>query len=802
MPHRNHRILILLALILALPLSLRAEEAEPSEPDRKPGRPGERRLVRPGPRGAALEIAAGPGSIIGKDELILKEYVDIKFGGSRLQADYVRFIPSTNEVHAEGNVILDQRDSRITARSLDYNLETETGTFYDASGWAEPSYVFTAERVDKISSNELVLHKATFTACTQPIPYWSFKVGRGLLKLNEYAYLHNLSFKIGRVTVFYSPYLVWPIKTDRASGLLFPEFGFSQRAGTVISNAWYWAMRRNMDATFHFDYFSEAGYGTGLEYRMVPNDRGKLFFTGYFIRDQVVKEEMPPDVDVSRWVIDFGQTQDFDSGWRLVSKANFISDFDYYRDYERDFRLSTTAEAVSNLLLTRTWGFFAFNTQVERREQVIQENVVVRWTRPDLELRGRRQRLGRTPFYLTLQSSVSSFSKGEVDADYERFHIAPTISSQISPLTWLDVDASLGLESSYYTQSQTDVSGSEVILDESINLNVLRGGLEMIGPKMGRIFDTPTSKFSPQYKHTIEPTLRYSYRSDAEDADNVIRFDEIDSIAGEANRVTYALVSRLYAKRPAGGANHFGQYGGWGGPGSGSSSLAAAAAAAIKIREEEQGIITRPDEKADSEKEKLSTVEVATFQIAQDYSFLGPISSSPTLGVFKSVSPVRASLRVNPSNHISVDLRTEVDVIFRQLSQASLSASLRSPQRGFLDFTYSQVRDLEARAAGICGPGVICDRSQIGMQGETNLFARRVLLGAQINYELGDVVQGEPRLRDQRYRFGYNTQCCGFQLEFLNRNFSGSSQNEFRFLINLKGVGNVIDMHAGAGSGF
>ena len=80
----------------------------------------------------------------------------------------------------------------------------------------------------------------------------------------------------------------------------------------------------------------------------------------------------------------------------------------------------------------------------------------------------------------------------------------------------------------------------------------------------------------------------------------------------------------------------------------------------------------------------------------------------------------------------------------------------------------------------------------------SNFLGRRFLLGMQTNYELGDVLPGEPRLRDQRYRFGYNTQCCGFQLEVLNRNFLGTSQREFRFLINLKGVGNVIDFQSGS----
>src|SRR5258705_56578 len=252
----------LLAVVLStIPVAAQSPPAAPApeSPERQ------RKFVGEGPGGKTLEIAAGPGSIIGKDELILKEYVDIKYGDTRLQADYVRYLPSTKDVTALGNVILDQGTSRHTAERVTYNLDTETGVFYSARGYAEPSYYFEADRVEKISKDEMVLHDATFTACTQPVPYWSFKIGSALIRQDNYAYLHNPRFKIGHLIVFYSPYLIWPVKSDRASGLLFPEFGFSQRSGTIISNALYWAIRRNMDATFYLDYLSLAGYGTGLE---------------------------------------------------------------------------------------------------------------------------------------------------------------------------------------------------------------------------------------------------------------------------------------------------------------------------------------------------------------------------------------------------------------------------------------------------------------------------------------------------------------------------------------------------------
>src|SRR5262249_47772678 len=154
------------------------------------------------------------------------------------------------------------------------------------------------------------------------------------------------------------------------------------------------------------------------------------------------------------------------------------------------------------------------------------------------------------------------------------------------------------------------------------------------------------------------------------------------------------------------------------------------------------------------------------------------------------VGPVNGVLRINPSLNASIDLRTQYDVIFRDIKEASLSANLRKPGLGFLDLNWTIERDLEGRAEFNQGlsPTQPFDQSQVGLQGEASLFARHVLLGFQANYELGDILPGQPRLRDQRYRAGYNTQCCGFQFEYLDRNFLGSDLREFRFLINLKGV--------------
>jgi hypothetical protein len=885
--------LIVLAMLTAAPVA-RAEEP----PARKPpattedGRATEHRTVGTGAGGCALEISAGPGSILDKDELILKDYVDIRCGALRLQADLVRYVPSTHQAHAEGNIILDQAQSRITADTLDYNLQSQTGVFLHARGYAEPSIFFQADRVEQISKDELELTDATFTACTQPTPYWSFKLKHGLLRLDDYAYLHDLQFKAGPVTVFYSPYLVWPIKTDRASGLLFPEFGFSQRSGTIVSDAWYWAIRRNMDATFYLDYTSKSGIGNGLQYRYVPNAVSHGQFTGYFIRDQVAKEEKRPGVPFERWVINYAHQQELAPEWRLVASANFVSDFNYYLDFERDIRLATNPQAVSNIYLTHNWGFSSLNMWAERREQLVQttllptlygepfftirQDTVVRWIEPEVELRSSRQRLGNSPLFLSLEASFDNFDKGLQQGVYQRADAAPVLSSQLSPVPWLDINASAGVRGTYYTKSERtdlgcdntaetgdfgenngmldeerdhpdpitgltgtfgpeddlgcdDIAGTGDfgegngvrdterigIVDDDFYRRIYQGGLTLIGPKISRVFEKPDSTFSTQLKNSIEPTLTFSYQSAVSDPQQIIQFDEIDTIAGNTNRLTYGVTSRLFAKRPSLSPSEMadasmGGHLASGGPDQGlaealekmrrdqaaKASHAAGAEAAAAGEEGATG--------DDAARRPVSTVEIATFELSQDYSFLGPLSVSGALGESRPVSPIRGSLRINPSIYTSIDMRTSFDVLFRQIRDASLSANLRLPGLGFLDATWTTVRDLDGRALFDQGLAPLSpfNRSQIVLQGETSLFARRVLLGFQSNYELGDVLPNEPRLREQRYRAGYNTQCCGFQFEFLNRNYSGSELQEFRFLINLKGVGNVIDLHETTNGGY
>ena len=906
---------LLLALVLgSVPVLQFAQEtggSTPPPPERK-------KYSQPGGEGEkVLELTAGAGSIFGKDELLLKGYVDIHYGDIRLQADTIRYVPATKDCFAEGNVLLDSGPTRLTAERVEYNLESQTGTFYVARGYVEPAFYFEAAEVQKVDAERYVILDAQFTTCTQPVPYWSFKVARGTIHLDNYAYLHHVSFRAEKLPIFYSPYMVWPIKKDRATGLLFPEFGYSQTRGFVLSNALYWAIRRNMDATFFLDYYSKAGLGEGLEYRYVPSAGGRGQFTGAYIHDQVV--------DADRYSLNLNHRQELPSDFRLVVNLNKLSDFEYNLDFQRDYRTATNPVILSFAYLTRNWSNYSFNVRAESREQlydvsqrvfaplpgypapseicgtaitgtnpglVICEEPFTNLIEPSVELRGSKQRLGHSPLYFAFETSADNFHKetAQFSTTYQRVDIFPTFSAPLRLAPWIDVNPTVGVRETYYskrlgsvltedlngnavpdhgedtgldgipgtgdlgegnnTLDREDANGNGVldpgedlngngtldsedrnlnglldaeedvgldgvagtgdfgeangvldtrqeVLDQDFIRKSLQGSVEIIGPQFSRVYLTPDNHFSPAFKHTFEPRIFYLYQSKVDSPEEIIRFDEKDVLTGNVNLLSYSLTTRLFAKR------------------SGSSPRPAVAetgafplthSAAPQVPEGQE--LAAPATNPKVEEPALSPVEIASFSLTQAYSFLGPLSTRSTPIEINGISVegacvvtdggaqtspgcetsqfsgVDANLRYNPTLFTSLDAKATYDILRNVVRAGNLSAHYRNPDWGFVDFSWFFQKQLDTFSV---------ENQQLTLLAQTAVLDHRMLLGFQGHYDL--VLR---QLQDHRITLGYNTQCCGFTFEYLDRNYVGVSQQEFRLMINLKGIGNVLDLNSGS----
>ena len=794
---------MLAALLLAGPASA-AADPEPEPPPASEDRP---------------HMSADRFEQVAEGEIQMTGNVDLWYGDLRILADSIHYDDAKRIARAEGNVVLMFGNSQISGDRLEANLDTKLATIWNAHGQMEPDVIFHAEMLERIAEDKIVITNGTVTTCTQPTPYWSFHVSKATLQKDHYAHMKHVAFRVSAVPIFYTPYLAWPLKEDRSSGLLLPNLGYSRRRGTFIGNAVYLVMGRSQDMTLYFDLYGQSGTGYGFEYRFVPALHAQGALTGYYL-DDTVDDPTTADADESRarYRFNLRHTQRFDSGYRLTADLNAVSDLDYYLDFERDIRQTTSPTVYSRIDLSRNWRNYALNARLDRQEQFITTDEELTLQRiPELELRTHGLRIKGSPFYLSFVSSAGLYNKQQVKSDdpnipfidlestYGRYDLFPTITASFSPTPWLDISPSVAARGTLYTRRLVDPNLPLQITDgEDIFRGFASFNLTVIGPRFFRIFgdEEPTAT---RYKHTFEPGISYSYIPKVRgDDENIIRFDEVDTLAGDLHRMTYQLTSRLFAKRPP------------------KAPASSGPASDLPVPSDVTGPtqMTAPllDEKDLPEEVRkaiedrarapgVGSVEIAAFSISQIFSFdedqpfmathVEPDGTAIPLD--SPAGPIVANARYNPNGAASLDATVRYEPFFDNIDTVSLSANLRSLKVGYLRMSYFLDRDLQGRfvnddeisvpAGDPNGQLDFFNASQVRLLGGTSFLRRKITLDLEGSF---DIENGD--LQDQRYRIGYNSQCCGILVEMARRDFDTIDEIEYRFTLNLRGVGTFLDL--------
>ncbi len=235
-----------------------------------------------------------------EDYAVLSGEVQLKYQDLDLKADELEIDLQTKTVIAMGHVILDQGPRRLAGDSLTFNLDSKTGTIRHATGQVAPDYHFTGDQVDKTGADTYVIKDGVFTSCTQPVPDWSFRVREATVQVDGYARVHGAKMRAKKLPVLYTPYLLWPVKSDRSSGFLIPNIGYSERRGGELGFAYFQTLGRSYDTTFHLDTYTSGYLGLGNEFRYAPTAGTKGDFIGYSIYD--------PESREWRWKLELNHT--------------------------------------------------------------------------------------------------------------------------------------------------------------------------------------------------------------------------------------------------------------------------------------------------------------------------------------------------------------------------------------------------------------------------------------------------------------------------------------------------------------
>ncbi len=206
--------------------------------------------------------------------------VRIETTDMQLKADEVDYNEDTGEAEARGHVHFEHfvRGEKIDYDKADYNIDDETGKFYNVIGSATAQvavrpglltttnpYYFQAQWAERLQDH-YILHDGFLTDCIVPRPWWIFKGPVFDIVPGDHAIVRHSWFYLKRLPLFYAPYFYKSLKKEpRKSGFLVPSFGNSSLHGEMINFGYYWAINRSFDLTYRGQYFTSAGLANHVE---------------------------------------------------------------------------------------------------------------------------------------------------------------------------------------------------------------------------------------------------------------------------------------------------------------------------------------------------------------------------------------------------------------------------------------------------------------------------------------------------------------------------------------------------------
>ena len=472
--------------------------------------------------------------------------VNIRRGTLSLKADHTQLNMTTKELIAWGNVVLREGEDVIECERLEVNLNTQGGKIYQARLFLKAqNFHVTGREIEKLGENHYRIMDGSLTTCDGEPPPWKFTVNELDVKLDGNGVAKGVTFYAEGIPMLYFPIGLFPVVKDRQTGFLFPRFGYSSRDGAEVKTAFYWAMRKDMDATLFLNYLGKRGFQEGLEYRysFTRDTKGEALV--YFIDDH--------DFDKNRYAFFIDHQQKLPYDFYLKGRINHVSDDQYLHDFDEDIPRGTTLDARSSRLLRsvlfggKNWDQFNLLVDAEVYEDLtLPSNDRTIQKLPRVGFVGLPQSLFKTPFFYEFNTSYTNFWR-ETGVEAHRGDLFPIASYPMRLFNVLKLNPYFGFRETFYYSHNDPTETfkgweSRETLETGFQTSV----------EFYRIYDAKTSsKISSLYKvakwmHSIEPIVSYRYGPRVNQARLPV-FDEVDKVP-YTNEITYGITQTLWGR--------------------------------------------------------------------------------------------------------------------------------------------------------------------------------------------------------------------------------------------------------------
>lgn len=509
---------------------------------------------------------------MGDDQFLAEGEVIVTRGEKRVQADTIRFDGKSQSILAAGNVIMTAGQDMLSGERMEMNLETGTGSIYSGELLIRRRHFYVAgDCIQKTGRDTYQADKFRITTCDPDDPDWQM-TGRDLsLTVDGYGSMRHAAFWIKDVPVLYVPYLFFPVKIKRQTGLLVPEAGYSREKGVEFTQPFFWSINDSSDMTLTAHAMGRRGVQLGAEYRRVfsedsktvlmvdglndseRNDKGAEYDYAYGYNDD---EWSRPNA--GRYWFRMKQNQSLPGEISTRVDLDVVSDQDYLIEFKKGFTgfdetdaffekffgrdLDEADETIrtNNVSLHRLWPRFSLNAALRWEDDVIKR----RWGDIDETV----QRLPVVLFHAARQPVPGLAVDYDMESEYtfcfrrdgvkgHRMDIHPRVYLPLHGGDLFSIEPSAGIRKTAWWMDEREPSTPE--MNRTPDRTVYDMKLDL-SSELSRIF-LPDRKSDTRLKHTILPRVVYDYVASPEADESFPVFDDDLDLIRDENRVTLSF---------------------------------------------------------------------------------------------------------------------------------------------------------------------------------------------------------------------------------------------------------------------
>jgi LPS-assembly protein len=205
--------------------------------------------------------------------------------GVVVQSDKLHFDKNSSVVDADGNVfIVKDGNIYLTCSKAKVDIKDESLSLEPFFLYDEKNDIWIKSKKSDSKNRIYRFDKSIVSSCSVEDPEWSIRFSSGDLNSRyEWLNLYNARLYIKDVPIFYLPYFGFSTNTKRRSGLLSPQFYFSNDEGIYYSQPMFIAPYDNWDIEIEPHIRTKRGYGGYTTFRFVDTNssEGSVKFGGF-----------------------------------------------------------------------------------------------------------------------------------------------------------------------------------------------------------------------------------------------------------------------------------------------------------------------------------------------------------------------------------------------------------------------------------------------------------------------------------------------------------------------------------------